>query len=160
LVHKHDNIVISRSLSKSYSLAGLRFGYAVARPEVIAEMMKVKDSYNCDAIAIVAATAAVQDREYAKMTWTHVRQERTPLTADLSRDTNETKIKLSLNLDGRGSADVRTGVGFFDHMLDLLAKHALIDLTINAAGDLHVDQHHTVEDVGLLLGQAIDKAVG
>ncbi|HEX8322968.1 MAG TPA: imidazoleglycerol-phosphate dehydratase HisB [Tepidisphaeraceae bacterium] len=81
-------------------------------------------------------------------------------TADLSRDTNETRIKLSINLDGRGTSSVRTGVGFFDHMLDLLAKHALIDLTVQADGDLHVDQHHTIEDVGLLLGQAIDKAVG
>lgn len=81
-------------------------------------------------------------------------------TADLTRDTNETKIKLKLNLDGHGISNVKTGVGFFDHMLDLFAKHSLIDLTVEAKGDLHVDQHHTVEDVGLLLGQAIDKAVG
>src|SRR4051794_30615169 len=81
-------------------------------------------------------------------------------TADLSRDTNETKIKLSLNLDGRGVVKAATGVGFFDHMLDLFGRHALIDLTVKAQGDLHVDQHHTVEDVGLVLGQAIEKAVG
>lgn len=81
-------------------------------------------------------------------------------TADISRNTNETKIKLSLNLDGRGTAKVQTGVGFFDHMLDLLARHGLIDLTVDAEGDLHVDQHHTVEDVGLAFGQALDKAVG
>ena len=83
LLEKHENVVISRTLSKSYSLAGLRFGYAVARPEVIHEMMKVKDSYNCDAIAIAAATAAVQDHDYAKMTWDHVRSERTRLTNEL-----------------------------------------------------------------------------
>jgi imidazoleglycerol-phosphate dehydratase len=83
-----------------------------------------------------------------------------PRTADISRDTNETKIKLSLNLDGRGTAKISTGVGFFDHMLDLLARHGLIDLTVDAKGDLHVDQHHTVEDVGLAFGQALDKAVG
>ena len=83
-----------------------------------------------------------------------------PRTADLSRNTNETRIKLSLNLDGTGSVSAKTGVGFFDHMLDLLGRHALIDLTVEADGDLHVDQHHTVEDVGLALGQALDKAVG
>lgn len=83
LVHRHDNVVVSRSLSKSYSLAGLRFGYAIANPAVIAEMMKVKDSYNCDAISIIAATAALQDQDYARMTWTHVREERARLTTEL-----------------------------------------------------------------------------
>ena len=81
-------------------------------------------------------------------------------TAELTRNTNETRVTLSINLDGHGTARVKTGVGFFDHMLDLFAKHGLIDLTVEADGDLHVDQHHTVEDVGLVLGQAIDKAVG
>jgi imidazoleglycerol-phosphate dehydratase len=83
-----------------------------------------------------------------------------PRTAELSRQTKETQIKLSLNLDGAGSAAVKTGVGFLDHMLDLLARHSLIDLTIDATGDLHVDAHHTVEDVGIVIGQAIDKALG
>ncbi len=83
-----------------------------------------------------------------------------PRTAELSRDTNETKIKLTLDLDGRGVVRAATGVGFFDHMLDLLGRHALIDLAVEAKGDLHVDQHHTVEDVGIVLGQAIEKAVG
>jgi len=81
-------------------------------------------------------------------------------TAELTRHTKETQITLSINLDGQGTADAKTGVGFFDHMLDLLAKHALIDLTVAAKGDLHVDQHHTVEDVGICLGQALEKAVG
>ncbi len=81
-------------------------------------------------------------------------------TAEISRDTKETKIKLSLDLDGTGKADASTGVGFFDHMLDLLARHSLIDLTVKAEGDLNVDAHHTVEDVGIVLGQAIEKTIG
>ena len=88
------------------------------------------------------------------------RNEDSARTASLSRKTNETKVDLSLNLDGNGRASVRTGVGFFDHMLDLLSRHSLIDLTVAAEGDLHVDQHHTVEDVGIVLGQAIEKALG
>jgi imidazoleglycerol-phosphate dehydratase len=81
-------------------------------------------------------------------------------TADISRKTKETSIKVSLNLDGSGNATIKTGVGFFDHMLDLLARHSLIDLTVEAEGDLHIDAHHTVEDVGIVIGQAIEKAVG
>lgn len=83
-----------------------------------------------------------------------------PRTATIKRDTAETKIELSLNLDGTGQADVQTGVGFFDHMLNLLAKHSACDLTVRAAGDLDVDQHHTVEDVGICLGMAFEKALG
>src|SRR5204863_2860284 len=71
----------------------------------------------------------------------------------------ETQIRLELNLDGAGRASARTGVGFFDHMLDLLARHSLIDLNIDAKGDLEVDAHHTVEDVGIVLGQAIEKSL-
>ena len=81
-------------------------------------------------------------------------------TAKLSRHTKETKVELSLNLDGKGAASVHTGVGFFDHMLDLLSRHSLIDLDVKAEGDLQVDQHHTVEDVGIVLGQALEKALG
>jgi imidazoleglycerol-phosphate dehydratase len=81
-------------------------------------------------------------------------------TASITRKTGETDITLSLNLDGTGVASIKTGVGFFDHMLDLFARHGLFDLTVAAAGDLHVDSHHTVEDVGIVLGQAIDRAVG
>jgi imidazoleglycerol-phosphate dehydratase len=80
--------------------------------------------------------------------------------ATISRKTKETQIELSLDLDGSGVNSVQTGVGFFDHMLDLLSKHALIDLNVQAKGDLDVDQHHTVEDVGICIGQALDKAVG
>ena len=81
-------------------------------------------------------------------------------TAELSRQTKETKIRLAVNLDGKGKTSVSTGVGFFDHMLDLLGRHSLIDLDVHAEGDLQVDAHHTVEDVGIVLGQAIEKAVG
>jgi histidinol-phosphate aminotransferase len=83
LVKDHANVIISRTMSKAYSLAGIRFGYAVAQPQVIAEMMKVKDSYNCDAVAVAAATAAIQDQEYAQQTWEHVRAERERVTAEL-----------------------------------------------------------------------------
>ena len=80
--------------------------------------------------------------------------------AKVTRTTKETRITLSLNLDGSGKGTVATGIGFFDHMLELLKKHALIDLTVKADGDLHVDYHHTVEDVGLVFGQALNEALG
>lgn len=76
------------------------------------------------------------------------------------RKTTETNIELQLNLDGTGLSTIGTGIGFFDHMLELLAKHAVFDLSIRADGDLHVDQHHTVEDVGICLGQALHQALG
>jgi len=78
----------------------------------------------------------------------------------LNRDTNETRIALTLNLDGTGVAEIATGIPFFDHMLDLFAKHGLFDLEIKAVGDVEVDYHHTVEDLGLVLGQAVKEAVG
>jgi imidazoleglycerol-phosphate dehydratase len=80
--------------------------------------------------------------------------------AEVSRDTAETKITVRVNLDGSGQAKLATGIGFFDHMLDQIARHGLIDLDIQAQGDLHIDGHHTVEDVGITLGQAVHKAVG
>jgi imidazoleglycerol-phosphate dehydratase len=81
-------------------------------------------------------------------------------SAKIDRQTAETDIHLELNLDGSGQSQVSTGVGFFDHMLTLLARHAQFDLTVQAKGDLHVDQHHTVEDVGICLGRAIKEALG
>ena len=80
--------------------------------------------------------------------------------ATITRTTSETAISVSLALDGTGAAKISTGVGFFDHMLDQLAKHSLIDMTITAKGDLHIDDHHTVEDVGIAIGQALAKALG
>ncbi len=81
-------------------------------------------------------------------------------TASVTRNTAETQITVSINLDGTGVAKLSTGIGFFDHMLDQIARHGLIDLDIAAKGDLHIDGHHTVEDVGITLGQAVAKAVG
>lgn len=81
-------------------------------------------------------------------------------TAAIERKTNETSVRLLVDLDGAGVAQVTTGVGFLDHMLDLLAKHACVDLTVEASGDLHVDDHHTVEDVGICLGLAVREALG
>jgi imidazoleglycerol-phosphate dehydratase len=81
-------------------------------------------------------------------------------TAQVSRNTAETQITVSINLDGTGVSKLSTGVGFFDHMLDQIARHGLIDLDIQAKGDLHIDAHHTVEDVGITLGQALARAMG
>ena len=81
-------------------------------------------------------------------------------TARIHRETAETQVELELSLDGTGKADVATGVGFFDHMLTLFAKHAAMDISVKAAGDLDVDQHHTVEDVGICLGMALKEALG
>ena len=83
-----------------------------------------------------------------------------PRIAEVSRNTAETKITAKVNLDGTGLSNLSTGIGFFDHMLDQIARHGLIDLDIQCVGDLHIDGHHTVEDVGITLGQAVAKAVG
>ncbi|WP_269630247.1 imidazoleglycerol-phosphate dehydratase HisB [Pelomonas sp. BJYL3] len=80
--------------------------------------------------------------------------------AEVRRDTKETQIRVRVNLDGTGEAKLATGIGFFDHMLDQIARHGLIDLEIEAQGDLHIDGHHTVEDVGITLGQAVAQAIG
>lgn len=86
--------------------------------------------------------------------------ERIPRQAQVERKTAETDIRLKLDLDGAGQAQIRTGVGFFDHMLTLMTAHGLLDLTITAEGDRHIDDHHTVEDVGIVLGQALAQALG
>jgi imidazoleglycerol-phosphate dehydratase len=83
-----------------------------------------------------------------------------PRIASIERKTAETEITLTLNLDGSGASQIRTGVGFFDHMLTLFSKHSLIDLDVAAKGDLHIDAHHTVEDVGICLGKAVAQALG
>ncbi|MBZ4212192.1 MAG: imidazoleglycerol-phosphate dehydratase HisB [Comamonadaceae bacterium] len=81
-------------------------------------------------------------------------------TAEVERKTAETHITVKVNLDGNGQSSLHTGIGFFDHMLDQIARHAMLDLDVRAVGDLHVDGHHTVEDVGIALGQAVHQAVG
>jgi imidazoleglycerol-phosphate dehydratase len=81
-------------------------------------------------------------------------------TATIERKTTETKVTCTVNLDGEGRFDVKTGVGFFDHMIEQLSRHSLIDITLKADGDLHIDDHHTVEDSGIALGQAVAKALG
>lgn len=80
--------------------------------------------------------------------------------SEVTRNTKETQITVAVNLDGTGQTDFQTGIGFFDHMLDQIARHGLIDIRVHAVGDLHIDDHHTVEDVGITLGQAIAEAVG
>jgi imidazoleglycerol-phosphate dehydratase len=80
--------------------------------------------------------------------------------AEIARKTNETDISMSFNIDGSGKSEIETGVGFFDHMLNLFARHGLFDLRVKAVGDLHVDSHHTVEDVGIVLGKALKEALG
>ncbi|MFV0600459.1 MAG: imidazoleglycerol-phosphate dehydratase HisB [Brachymonas sp.] len=81
-------------------------------------------------------------------------------TAEISRKTAETDISITINLDGTGKSELHTGIGFFDHMLEQIARHGLIDLRVQCQGDLHIDGHHTVEDVGIAMGQAVAKAVG
>jgi imidazoleglycerol-phosphate dehydratase len=81
-------------------------------------------------------------------------------TAEVTRNTNETQIRVKLNLDGSGQSSFKTGVPFLDHMMDQIARHGLIDLEVEAKGDLHIDAHHTVEDIGITIGQALVKAIG
>lgn len=81
-------------------------------------------------------------------------------SGEITRNTKETEITLSVNLDGTGRSEIATGIGFLDHMLDLLARHSRMDLAVKAKGDLHIDQHHTTEDVGICLGQAVKQALG
>jgi len=81
-------------------------------------------------------------------------------TGEIARKTKETEISVRVNLDGTGRSEIATGIGFFDHMLDLLSRHARIDMTVKANGDLHIDHHHTTEDVGIVLGQAVKQALG
>ena len=85
---------------------------------------------------------------------------REPRIAEVRRDTKETQVRVRINLDGSGQARLATGIGFFDHMLDQIARHGLVDLEVECTGDLHIDGHHTVEDVGITLGMAVAKAVG
>ena len=96
----------------------------------------------------------------AAKTYLNVYAMSSPRTAEITRNTNETQIRVVINLDGSGKQQLNTGVPFFDHMLDQIARHGLFDLEVDAKGDLHIDAHHTIEDVGITLGQAFAKAIG
>ncbi len=99
--------------------------------------------------------------DYGLRVTSYAHSERTPMRqATISRTTKETTVELALAIDGAGQADVQTGIGFYDHMLTLFASHGLFDLRVAAGGDLHVDEHHTAEDVAICLGQALDRALG
>ncbi len=279
LLEDHPNVIVTRSFSKGYSLAGIRLGYLVARAEIVAHLIKVKDSYNCDMLSQVAGVAGLRDQGYlaetrakivatrgrltgalrsmgytvpdsqsnfvwatggppARETFQRLKDHKilvrlmsypgypeglrisvgtdaeidrllemlggsserqsqfgynrrrnpsrlvclcsirrvesacfpahpgtltlsaSPRSAEIVRKTRETDIRLKLDLDGQGRAEVATGIGFLDHMLELFARHSLVDLAVACTGDLHVDGHHTTEDVGICLGQAIDRALG
>jgi imidazoleglycerol-phosphate dehydratase len=195
-------IIVTRSLSKSYCLAGIRFGFAVTCPQIARELVKVKDSYNLrgaqaaadpDPLHVLcgirrrpprlggyrrrhrpvaggASFDPLTDRdkgstvseEFCSVNDTPAGPPAAdrPRSACVERKTGETAVRLALNLDGTGKAEIATGVGFFDHMLTLLSRHSLIDLAVHATGDLHVDAHHTVEDVGICLGRALAQALG
>ena len=241
-----ERVILTRTLSKSYSMAGVRFGFAIAHPDVIRGLRKVKDSYNCNSLSLAAAMAAIDDQDWVRQNVDRIRATRGRLThslrncgfdvvdsqanfvwatrqdraaprnlrksqaaedprsiyavpergdkgfrsgrrtahhgrhrrgnrrldrrpqgiagmnraASVKRKTAETDVHLEIALDGTGANTIETGVGFFDHMLTLLARHSLIDLTLHAKGDLHVDQHHTVEDVGICFGKALAEALG
>jgi imidazoleglycerol-phosphate dehydratase len=107
----------------------------------------------------MAGNSGISSRRLVKARRT-IKGEASVRSAEVTRNTNETRISVKISLDGTGRYDVATGVGFFDHMLEQLARHSLIDITVQAHGDLHIDQHHTVEDVGIALGQAITQALG
>src|SRR6516225_2603665 len=111
-------------------------------------------------IRLIKMASRVFDRSQVSMPSAGEKKSSKMRLASIERDTAETKIRLELNLEGAGQAKLSTGIGFFDHMLALLAKHSLMDLTIEGQGDLHVDAHHTVEDVGICLGKALAQALG
>jgi imidazoleglycerol-phosphate dehydratase len=90
----------------------------------------------------------------------HIEKENVMREASIERNTKETQISVSVNIDGKGKSDISTGIGFLDHMLEQIARHSLMDITLKVNGDLHVDQHHTTEDSGIALGQAVTKALG
>ena len=107
----------------------------------------------------IAENGTIHAKSLKQPIWRQSRTTCAMRKATIERNTKETRIKLDLDLDGSGEGVVDTGIGFFDHMLELLKKHALVNLTVKAEGDLKVDYHHTVEDVGLVFGKALDQAL-
>lgn len=124
----------------------------------------VKLAQNLGAKAIFIGETAAEGAALATADWndiyTFLKQQRSGRTASIRRSTAETDIKVDLNLDGSGKMSISTGIGFFDHMLEQVAKHAKVDLSISVQGDLHIDEHHTIEDTGLALGEAFAQALG
>ncbi len=209
LLAGHARLVVLRTFSKAMSLAGLRFGYALAHPAVAREIAKAKLPYNVNRVTLTAAHAALDAQAAFAESTARVRDARAgggarhpgegrlgragagrvparhrgdggrcgrrggrphgglgrrerPVSrrGEARRKTKETEVRVVVDLDGSGRAEIKTGIGFFDHMLEALARHAPYDLEIAASGDLHVDAHHTVEDVGIVLGQALSQALG
>ena len=172
---KFDEILIDRSfehegletrkpgigMMKNY-LAG---EYDLANSFVIGDRQTdVKLAQNLGAKAIFIGDKAAEGAALSTSDWdeiyTFLKQQRTGRTASVRRSTSETDIQVELNLDGSGKMSIHTGLGFFDHMLEQVAKHAKIDLNIQVKGDLHIDEHHTIEDTGLALGEAFLQALG
>ena len=141
----NDNYIISQSYSLGVEFAknDITLVYGAARIGVMGQVAKGVIDNNGKTIGVIPEFLKLKDR-----------------VSEIIRNTNETKIYIKLNLDGTGKSVISTGIAFFDHMLDQIARHGLIDLDIDAKGDLHIDGHHTVEDVGITLGMAVAQAVG
>lgn len=173
---KFDEILIDRSfehegletrkpgtgMMKHYLESG---EYDLANSYVIGDRLTdVKLAQNLGSKAIFIGGTAAEGAALSTTDWdqiyTFLKQQRTTRTASVHRSTSETDIQVALNLDGNGKMDIKTGLGFFDHMLEQVAKHARIDLTIQVKGDLHIDEHHTIEDTALALGEAFLEALG
>jgi histidinol-phosphate aminotransferase len=199
-INEFENLIVLRTLSKAFGLAGLRVGYAVANENILKYLNLVKSPYNINSLSQIIALKVLRT-DVLKERINYILEERKRLIKELGKipgvkvypsKTNfilvkfkdadyvykgllergilvrdfskveglegETDIYVELNIDGKGNYDIATGIGFFDHMLSLFAKHGLFDLKVVAKGDLEVDTHHTVEDVGIVLGNAFLKA--
>lgn len=137
--------------------------YDLAHSYVIGDRLTdIQLAQNLKAKAIYLNSNSSSEADFSATTWDEIYQflQRPARRASVNRNTNETKIQVELNLDGTGAMHIQTGLGFFDHMLEQLSKHAGVDLTIHVAGDLHIDEHHTIEDTALALGEAFARALG
>lgn len=136
-------------------------GYDLAGSFVIGDRLTdVQLAKNLGCRSVYMGDGECSDADFCTKKWDEVRRFISQRTATVSRKTGETDIEIFINLDGKGDADISTGLGFFDHMLEQIARHGRMDLRIRATGDLHVDEHHTIEDTGIVLGQAFVKALG
>ncbi|WP_375416020.1 bifunctional histidinol-phosphatase/imidazoleglycerol-phosphate dehydratase HisB [uncultured Hymenobacter sp.] len=162
----HENLPTRKpGLGMLQQYLGPESGYDLPNSYVIGDRLTdVELAQNLGCQAILLRPAAEADPRAALITtsWTDIfqRLRLPPRTAMVQRDTNETKIRVVLNLDGQGRPQMHTGLGFFDHMLDQLSKHSGVDMEITVQGDLHIDEHHTIEDTALALGEAFNQALG